>query len=414
MSKTKFKQTEIGKIPEDWAFNEIGKHAKIIMGQSPESIYYNSDGKGTLFLQGIRTFGNLYPKYDTWTTKVPKLAKKDSILLSVRAPVGEVNIADNDICIGRGLMSIEGKNNKFIFYLFKAFKEYVINKETGTVYGSVTRDDITKLQFPFPNDIEQSAITKILSDFDEKIELNQQMNKTLEAIGQAIFKHWFIDFEFPNEEGKPYKSSGGEMVYNEELGKEIPKGWKWGTLSYLIEEKRIKIKDGKAQILSAIKTGELLNSEDFFTKQVYSKSINKYLEVKKFNFAYNPSRINIGSIGLLKENILGAVSPVYVVFSCKNHSHYFIEQILKNSSIKAQIVQFCSGTVRQNLDYKGFRRIKLIIPNENLFIKYNEFYEKLSLHQKKIKDMINTLTQIHDLLLPKLMLGKIRVPLEVK
>lgn len=59
MNKTKFKQTEIGKIPEDWAFNEIGKHAKIIMGQSPESIYYNSDGKGTLFLQGIRTFGNL-------------------------------------------------------------------------------------------------------------------------------------------------------------------------------------------------------------------------------------------------------------------------------------------------------------------------------------------------------------------
>ena len=224
MHKSKFKETEIGKIPEEWTFEELDKHAKIIMGQSPESDCYNSDGNGTLFLQGIRTFGNLYPKYDTWTTKVTKLAKKDSVLLSVRAPVGEVNFADNDVCIGRGLMSIDGKNNKFIFYLFKAYKDYVMSKETGTVYGSVTRDDISKLQFPFPNSIEQEDIAKILSDLDSKIELNQQMNQTLEAIAQAIFKHWFVDFEFPNEKGKPYKSSDGEMV-DSELG-EIPKGWK--------------------------------------------------------------------------------------------------------------------------------------------------------------------------------------------
>ncbi len=73
---------------------------------------------------------------------------------------------------------------------------------------------------------EQQTIANILGTLDDKIDLNQQMNNTLEDIGQAIFKRWFVDFEFPNEEGKPYKSSGGEMVYNEESGKEIPKGWK--------------------------------------------------------------------------------------------------------------------------------------------------------------------------------------------
>src|SRR3989344_4886046 len=156
--KSKFKQTEIGMIPEDWKFEELEKHAKIIMGQSPESKYYNLNCEGTPFLQGVRTFGSLHPNYDTWTTKVTKLAKDGSVLLSVRAPVGEVNIADKDVCIGRGLMSIDGKNNLFIFYLFKGFKKYVVNKETGTVYGSVTSGDISKLKLPFPELPEQSAI----------------------------------------------------------------------------------------------------------------------------------------------------------------------------------------------------------------------------------------------------------------
>jgi type I restriction enzyme S subunit len=82
---------------------------------------------------------------------------------------------------------------------------------------------------------EQTAIAKILSDLDSKIELLQKQNKTLEAIAQAIFKHLFVDFEFPNEEGKPYKSSGGEMILNEELGKEIPKGWEVGKLGDITE-----------------------------------------------------------------------------------------------------------------------------------------------------------------------------------
>jgi type I restriction enzyme S subunit len=84
---------------------------------------------------------------------------------------------------------------------------------------------LNSIKTPIIEKNEQVEIAKILSDLDSKIELLQKQNKTLEAIGQVLFKHWFVDFKFPNEEGKPYKSSGGEMVFNEELGKEIPKGW---------------------------------------------------------------------------------------------------------------------------------------------------------------------------------------------
>ncbi|MBI2448435.1 restriction endonuclease subunit S, partial [Candidatus Microgenomates bacterium] len=187
-NQIQFKETEIGAIPAEWDFDELKNHAEILMGQSPESLYYNESGDGALFLQGVRTFGEKYPTYDTWTTKVTKLAKAGSVLLSVRAPVGEVNIAQNDLCIGRGLMSVNGKNNEFIYQLFKAFNSYIVSKETGTVYGSVTKDDIANIKLPFPQLPEQQEIAEILSSLDDKIELNRQMNKTLESIAQSIFK----------------------------------------------------------------------------------------------------------------------------------------------------------------------------------------------------------------------------------
>jgi len=189
---TKFKDTDIGLIPEEWEFDSLDNHADVLMGQSPESKFYNNI-EGTPFLQGIRTFGEKYPTYDTYTTKVTKLAPGGSVLLSVRAPVGEVNIADRDVCIGRGLMSINSKNNEFIYQLFKAFKDYVVGKETGTVYGSVTREVIAKLKFPFPPQAEQDKISEILSSIDDKIELNRNINNNLEKIAIYLFKQWFVD-----------------------------------------------------------------------------------------------------------------------------------------------------------------------------------------------------------------------------
>ena len=226
-TQTKFKDTEIGKIPEDWEVKELQEEVDVNMGQSPKSEFYNESGEGYLFMQGVRTFGEKYPTFDTYTTQITKEAKAGSVLFSVRAPVGEVNITEKNLCIGRGLSALNMKNgnNEFLYYLLKKFKTQILNFETGSVFGAINGTQIRGLKLPFPEETEQTAIAKILSDLDSKIELLQKQNKTLEAIGQAIFKHWFVDFEFPNEEGKPYKSSGGEMVFNEELGKEIPKGW---------------------------------------------------------------------------------------------------------------------------------------------------------------------------------------------
>src|SRR5690606_18355886 len=100
----------------------------------------------------------------------------------------------------------------------------------GGVRGSLEWEDFCNMELPVPSIEKQREIVAQYQAIEKKIKVNEQICEKLEATAQTLYKHWFVDFEFPNEEGKPYKSSGGKMVYNEELEKEIPEGWEVGTL----------------------------------------------------------------------------------------------------------------------------------------------------------------------------------------
>ena len=156
--------------------------ADVIMGQSPKSEYYNTEEKGYPFLQGNRTFGLKYPTFDTFTTVVTKLAKAGDIIMSVRAPVGELNITPIDMCLGRGVCSLRMKNGNqpFLFYLMKYYVPHLIKKESGTVFGSVNRNDINSLEVDIPEDVKvQKKIARYLEVIDNKIELNIEINNNL-------------------------------------------------------------------------------------------------------------------------------------------------------------------------------------------------------------------------------------------
>ncbi len=414
---SRLKETEVGMIPEDWKFEELDKHAKVTMGQSPESIFYNSAGEGILFLQGIRTFGYLHPSYDTWTTRITKIAKKGSVLLSVRAPVGEVNLADNDICIGRGLMSIDGDNNKFIFYLFKAYKHYVTRKETGTVYGAVTRDEIAKLPFPFPGEEEQKEVAKMLFCIDSKIELNQQTNNTLEAIGRTIFKHWFVDFEFPNNAGRPYKSSGGEMVYQKELGKEVPEGWEVKHFSEVIEvNPRRELPKGK--------TSKKVGMADLKPWQSWIDgwALEEYNSGQKFKngdvlFARITPSLEHGKtaiVSILDDDEIGFGSTEFIVFGKKVvYSEPYIFHLSRSDEIRTGAINAMTGTSgRQRVPDSLFDSLSIVVPPAALVEKFDvvvsPHFSKITANAKEVR----TLSQVRDSLLPKLMSGEIRVPME--
>ena len=154
----------------------------VTMGQSPKSEYYNTEKNGYPFLQGNRTFGFKYPTFDTYTTVVTKFAKAGDVIMSVRAPVGALNITPVDMCLGRGVCSLRMKNGNqsFLFYMMKYYVSHLLKKESGTVFGSVNRNDINSLEVDIPEDVEeQKRIARYLEMIDDKIELNTTINNNL-------------------------------------------------------------------------------------------------------------------------------------------------------------------------------------------------------------------------------------------
>lgn len=167
--------------------------ATINMGQSPKGETYNTDGNGMPFLQGRKTFGRIYPTIDTWTNAPIKIANKDEILMSVRAPVGDMNFANKEICIGRGLCSICAKNgrNKYLYYMLLNSMNDLKRKSTGTVFDSINRKDLENLEISFHSEEEQEKIENILGCLDDKIELNNEINNNLYEEAVALYKDKF-------------------------------------------------------------------------------------------------------------------------------------------------------------------------------------------------------------------------------
>ena len=134
--------------------------AIITMGQSPKSSFYNSQKLGLPFLQGRTTFGRIYPYFDTWTTNWNKECDKDDIIFTVRAPVGDVNIAQTKIALGRGVASIKPKNilPKYLYYLILANKSVFIASSSGTIYDSINKDQLDNVKLNVHNDLEQRHI----------------------------------------------------------------------------------------------------------------------------------------------------------------------------------------------------------------------------------------------------------------
>ena len=161
---------------------KLGEIVDITMGQSPKSEYYNTEGKGYPFLQGNRTFGFKYPTFDTYTSVMTKQAKSGDVIMSVRAPVGDLNITPVNMCLGRGVCSLRMKNGNqdFLFYMMKYYIPHLLKKESGTVFGSVNRNDISGLEVDIPEDVKvQKKIARYLEMMDDKIELNNAINNNL-------------------------------------------------------------------------------------------------------------------------------------------------------------------------------------------------------------------------------------------
>ena len=424
----KFKQTEMGMIPEEWEVRSIEEVSEVIGGGTPStkiSEYWDGD-ISWITPRDLSTFNFRYIKRgERNITKKglkdssAKLLPKGTVLLTTRAPVGYVAIAGNQVTTNQGFRSLIPNDkiiSEFLFYLLKKNVEILKSNASGTTFGELSGSKLKTLQFAIPPLPEQRAIAKILSDLDAKIELNRQMNKTLEEIGKAIFKHWFVDFEFPNEEGKPYKSSGGEMVYNEELGKEIPEGSRVEQLGNLIVRNRNKISNKKEW--ESENVIDLSNMPQFSicldTFQKGDKFDSNIYKLREFDILFGSIRPYFGKAGFSPIN--GVVAGTVYSYLPNDKNYYsFILFLTSGKEFVEFAVSYSKGTKMPIIGWNDFCLYKIPVPKDNSVIsEFNTFVFPLI---KKIRDNINeiqTLSQIRDALLPKLMSGKIRVPLEEK
>lgn len=295
-----------------------------------------------------------------------------------------------------------GINPEYLYYFLtnEGTKQYIRNIAVGATMPSINTKLLNEVPITIPSLETQRRIASILSSLDRKIELNNKINADLEEMAQAIFKNWFVDFE-------PFKD---DKFVNSEL-EMIPEGWKVGTLGDITKNKSAKVKErNDVKVLSPVTTGELVLSEEYFTKQVFSSSIAKYKIVNKGDFAYNPARVNIGSLGRNEFDFDGCVSPVYVVFSVLDGYENYFDLFRKTDFFKDSVASLAIGGVRQSLSYDDLSLIETIIPSENIVEKFNNLYNQMKKTIKANKLENSRLSLLRDTLLPRLMSGELEIP----
>ena len=368
-----------------WITCKLGDIANINMGQSPPSTSYNEEGIGMKFYQGRIDFCFKYVLPRVYTTNPKKIANPGDILLTVRAPVGDLNITKDECCIGRGIASLRMKNHlqDFLYFLLKHYSSYWVNTSTGSVFSSINKRDIDELTIRIPTSSdEQKQIASILSSLDDKIELNLEMNKTLEEMAMAIYKEWFVDFG-------PFRE--GEFV-DSELGP-IPKGW---------EVK--KIRD-----ITKLHYGKALREKDRIHGAVPVYGSSGVIGYHNHSIVVGPSLIigrkgNVGSIYWENKNSF-PIDTVYYI----NHVPLYSLIHLYFKFLTTDFISRNSDSVVPGLNRKMAEDDPIIIPCRNV---YNRFVDIVyPLFELKFSNLNENkkLIETRDYLLPKLISGEVRV-----
>lgn len=319
----------------------------------------------------------------------------------------------------------EVKNNNTILpeYLMMWFSRTEFDREAcfhavGGVRGSLEWGDFLNMRLPVPNLNKQHEIVAEYNTIQDRITLNEKMIQKLEETAQAIYKEWFVGFEFPDVEGKPYKSNGGEMEFNEELEMGIPKGWKTGTLNELVD-----IIDGDRgtnypSIEEMFDKGYclFLNAGNV-TKIGFDFSVTKFItkekdeKLRKGKLERNDivltSRGTVGNVAFFSEAILHnhiRINSGMIILRAKDYieSTIFVYSMLRNSDIKKRIDNYLSGSAQPQLPIKDLIKIPILIPEKDRMISFSKIANKTQMLIDRTKIQNQKLTELKELLLSKL------------
>ncbi|MEB5686930.1 restriction endonuclease subunit S [Mammaliicoccus lentus] len=367
---------QVKKVPElrfpefdgEWEEKKLGDIAHITMGQSPKSSNYTNNDQDMVLVQGNADMkkGQIYPRI--YTIEITKLAEIDDILLSVRAPVGELAIAQIRACIGRGVCAINA--NKFVYYNLELFKVRNTWKlfSQGSTFESISGNEIKKINFQIPiSKSEQQKIGGFFSKLDRQIELEEQKLEKLEE----------------QKKGYMQKIFSQEVRFKDDHGNEYP-NWETKKLDNILSERNYKqVPEKDVPLMAFTSTGGIEDKGERYNREFLVKNKNKKYKRTEFNdLIYSSNNLDVGAIGLNRYGT-SVISDVYEIFVVKEKtSPQYIEMAITQPKFMYKILKYRQGAL-----YGQFK----IHPRDflNIYIELPSTKE-----QNKIGDFLNELDEL--------------------
>jgi len=409
----RYKLGELLRVKHGWAFkgeffSDTGVQSILTPGNFYESGGFKANPSKDRFYSGDYPKEYLCSKGDL----VVAMTEQAAGLLGSTAIVPEDNRYLHNQRIG--LISCnESLNKYFAYYLFmtQSVRQQISRSASGTKVKHTSPEKIYDVQVDIPKIQTQKNIAFFLSSLDKKIQINNQINQELEAMAKTLYDYWFVQFDFPDQNGKPYKSSGGKMVYHPELKREIPEGWGVEKLSSLLEIGRETINPMKTPKEEfkyysipeydvsgsfSYELGETIRSNKFIVEK-------SDLLVSKLNPWFNRVVYN------LEENAIS--STEFIVWKTFNRfEKNFLYQVATSEEFIEYCTRFATGTSNSHKRVSPDIMVGFQIPFEKTYIqKFGEITDSIRTQVLQNNVQNQELTQLRDWLLPMLMNGQVKV-----
>ncbi len=431
-TKTSFKETEIGLIPEEWGVSELGDSLLLIIdhrGLTPKKLGgdWSSTGIQAISAMSIKD-GRLvsldeskFVDKELYKKWMPVELEANDVLLTSEAPLGEVYlIKENEkFCLSQRLFALRTKKDVldpvYLFYFLRSpkGKQELHGRATGSVVTGIRQSELVKIEVDIPPIAEQQHISSILSSLDDKIELNRQISTNLEKMASTLFKRWFVDFEFPDEKGRPYKSSGGKMVETE-IG-EVPEGWSLvpfaDTITVLSggtpKTTEASYWDGDIPWFSVV---DAPNDADVFVVDTEKKVTNAGIEnsaaqILKEGTTIITARGTVGKIALVGV-------PMAMNQSCYGLrgkiDQYGFYTYFNTKTLISALQNSAHGSVFDTITRETFTGIDSVLPPADAVVLFGKTVKPLLEEIKNNLFELRSLSRLRDALLPRLMSGRIR------
>ena len=373
----------------------------------------------------------IFQKGEKLPSRAKRKVEKGTIIYSTVRPnqkhFGYFDTYSDDLVVSTGFATLDvidpRVNSKYLYYLLTQnsviSQLQSIGENSTSSYPSIRPEDIGNLSFMFPDINIQNKIADILTSIDKKIQINNRINQELEAMAKTLYDYWFVQFDFPDQNGKPYKSSGGKMVYNPELKREIPEGWGVEKLGELIElERRVTYaksdivekttKDAIGVLRATNITGNVMDLNDlvYLAKdKINNKQIIKQNETLIVMSSGSKEHLGKNAINYYEEVIgFGAFCSKIVP---QKYSNY-INTFLQSSEFKGYLLKQSMGTNINNLTNSDILDCRIILPNNDILDKFENMVEKNIRLISNNYIQNQELTQLRDWLLPMLMNGQVK------